>query len=101
MQAVTAGDAESGNFPCHPQSLAVCHRHFFRPEQRPAAVQGGNTHHLRFALRIPQGQAVTLRCHPVYHIAVMTACLRVPLLHHHPRSVHIPQITAPAVQPDR
>ncbi|VCY53675.1 hypothetical protein BANRA_05430 [Escherichia coli] len=28
LQAVTAGDAESGNFPCHPQSLAVCHRHF-------------------------------------------------------------------------
>nr|QIQ16936.1 hypothetical protein CBLFMBDD_00145 [Escherichia coli] len=70
-------------FSLSPQSLAVCHRHFFRPEQRPAAVQGGNTHHLRFILRIPQGQAV-LRRHPVDNIAVMTACLRVPLLHHHP-----------------
>ena len=42
-------------FSCHPQTLAVCHRHFLRPEQRPAAVQRRNTHHLRFTLRIPQG----------------------------------------------
>ncbi|SUI38242.1 Uncharacterised protein [Salmonella enterica subsp. enterica serovar Braenderup] len=44
---------------------------------------------------------MTLCGHPVNHIPVMGPFFRVPLLHHHPFTVHVAQVTVPAVQPDR
>ena len=84
LQAVTAGDAGPGIFPVTSVLARRLPPAFFRPEQRPAAVRK-----IRTTCVSPCASPVrllTLRRHPVDNIAVAAACLRVPLLHHHPRS---------------
>ncbi len=71
LQAVTAGDAESGIFPVtlrrSPSATGIFSGRNATsccPEKKYAPPAFRPAH--------PQGQAVTLRRHPVYHIAVMT-----------------------------
>ncbi len=87
---------EVREFSLSPQTLAVCHRHFFRPEQRPAASR----EEIRTTRVSPCAFRRVRRYSAPSHVLSHSGhdCVSPgPLLHHHPRSVHIPQITAPAV----
>ncbi len=86
--AASRRNAESGNFPVTPQSLAA-HRIFPGNSDQ---LLSGRKYAPPVSSCAPQGQVYSAR-HPVDNIAVATVS-RVPLLHHHPRTVHIPQITA-------